>query len=102
LTKPSRILLPLDDDLAVLRARFDFSNVSACPINLLGDQGRALQAAKGFAARHVMGFEKLRVWFGVNSKRKLILFNAFRCAEALCSSAPFSAFQSLNYELLNI
>ena len=34
--------LPLDSDVAVLRAQFDLANLSAGAVNLLGDQGRAL------------------------------------------------------------
>ena len=37
----------------MLRAQFDLANVSACPINLLGDQGRALQTVARSALRDV-------------------------------------------------
>ncbi len=45
--------LALDDDLAVLRAQFDLSNVTASSIDLLRDQRRALQAAACPARRNV-------------------------------------------------
>jgi hypothetical protein len=39
--------LALDDDLAVPRAQFDLTNVTAHAVNLLGDQGRAGKAGAG-------------------------------------------------------
>lgn len=45
--------LALNDDFAVLRAQFDFSDVSARAVNLLGDQSRAFRAAARYALRHV-------------------------------------------------
>ncbi len=50
--KPARALA-LDDDLAVLRAQFDLSNVTPCRVCLLGDEGRALQAGSSLALRYV-------------------------------------------------
>jgi hypothetical protein len=45
--------LALDDDLAVPQAQFDLANLSACAVNLLGYQRRALQAATRSAPRNV-------------------------------------------------
>jgi hypothetical protein len=45
--------LALDDNFTVERAQFDLANVAASYIDLFGDQGRALQAAKRLALRNV-------------------------------------------------
>jgi len=50
--KPSSPLA-LDNDIAVPRAQFDLSNVSAGGVNLLGDQRRALPGSGRFAFRDV-------------------------------------------------
>jgi hypothetical protein len=39
-----------NNDVAMPRAQFDLANVSAGPINLLGDQGRALLASGLFTS----------------------------------------------------
>src|SRR5260370_38887611 len=46
--------LALDDDLAVLRAQFDLSNVTPCPVCLLGEEGRGLQAGSGLALLYAL------------------------------------------------
>jgi hypothetical protein len=68
--------LALDDDLAVVRAQFDLSNVTARAVNLLGDQSRALQAAGLLALRDVaasMDAEGLRlgIEIGLEHKREV-------------------------------
>jgi hypothetical protein len=45
--------LALDDDMAVLQAQLDLTDVTASGIDLFRDQSRALQAAASFALRDV-------------------------------------------------
>jgi hypothetical protein len=69
----------------VLRAQFDLANVSACAIDFLGDQGRALRGSREPCIAKPTRIDRHERSFGAGSKSgSIIVFVCIALCRQLC------------------